>query len=74
MVKSVMKLGLIDRLRLMVFPLILRHAGKDVPIFDCSVPGKNMAGFKRRGIAMALPRLPPRARTGFGLRVVSWQV
>jgi dihydrofolate reductase len=32
LVKSLMKLELIDRLRLMVFPLILGHAGKE-PIF-----------------------------------------
>ena len=32
LVKNLMKLGLVDRLRLMVFPLILGHAGKE-PIF-----------------------------------------
>jgi len=33
LVKSLMKLGLIDRLRLMVFPLILGHTGKE-PVFE----------------------------------------
>jgi dihydrofolate reductase len=36
LVKSLMKLGLIDRLRLMVFPVILGRAGKE-PIYLCGL-------------------------------------
>ena len=46
LVKSMMKLGFVDRLRLMVFPLILGSGGRE-PIY---------AGYERMGLALAESR------------------